>query len=57
MKLGLKITDMNWIKNILGITELIAKQDKTNNLLEEIAKQTKRNADLQQKYNKAYHVG
>ena len=51
-----KITDMNWIKKILGITELIAKQDKTNNLLEEIAKQTKRNADLQQRYNEAYHI-
>ena len=47
---------MNWIKKILGITKLIAKQDKLNNLLDEIAKQTKRSADLQQKYNEAYHI-
>ena len=47
---------MNWIKKILGITKLTAKQDKLNNLLDEIAKQTKRSADLQQKYNEAYHI-
>jgi hypothetical protein len=47
---------MNWIKKILGITELITKQDKTNSLLEEIAKQTKRSANLQQRYNDSYHV-
>ena len=47
---------MNWIKKILGINEIIAKQDKANNLLEEIAKQTKRSADLQQRYNENYHI-
>lgn len=47
---------MNWIKKILGINTIIEKQDKVIDLLEEIAKQTKRNADLQQKYNEHYHI-
>tara|TARA_R110000796_G_C14398022_1_gene417255 strand:+ start:597 stop:743 length:147 start_codon:yes stop_codon:yes gene_type:complete len=47
---------MRWIKKVLGITELIAKQDKTNDLLNKIAMQTKRSADLQEKYNESYHI-
>ena len=47
---------MKWIKRKLGITELIEKQNKANELLVEIAKQAKRSADLQQRYNEAYHV-
>jgi hypothetical protein len=47
---------MSWIKKVFGITELIEKQDKTNNLLNNIAMQTKRSADLQQKYNESYHI-
>jgi hypothetical protein len=47
---------MKWIKRILGITELLIKQKETNTLLKVIAHQTKRNADLQESYNKAYHI-
>ena len=47
---------MRWIKKVLGITELIAKQDKTNDLLNKIAIQAKKSADLQEKYNESYHI-
>jgi len=47
---------MNFIKKILGIQELINEQIKTNKLLEDIHKESKRNADLQKSYNKAYHI-
>ena len=32
------------------------KTDNTNRLLNDIEKNTKRNSDLQQNYNKAYHI-
>lgn len=34
--MNFKITEMNWIKKILGITELITEQKKTNELLSKI---------------------
>lgn len=47
---------MNWIKIILGISELISNQEKTNDLLLRILEETKRNADLQQKFNAAHGI-
>ena len=47
---------MNWIKRKLGIAELINEQKRTNIWLERIAKESKRNADLQAAHNKAYHI-
>jgi len=47
---------MEWIKRILGITELVKEQIKTNELLNDILIQTKRSADLKEKYNDAYHI-
>lgn len=47
---------MNWIKRISGITEMIKQQDEILVLLKEISEQSKRNADLQEKHNKAYHI-
>ena len=47
---------MGWIKRKLGIETLIIEQKNTNIWLEIIATQVKRNADLQDKYNKAYHI-
>ena len=47
---------MSWIKRKLGIETLIIEQKNTNVWLKRIAEQTKRNADLQENYNKAYHV-
>ena len=47
---------MKWIKRKLGITDIVKKQDEANKILIEIAEQTRRNADLQERYNKAYHV-
>ena len=47
---------MKWIRKILGIEELVKKQEETNALLKEIVEHTKRNANLQQKYNEAYHI-
>ena len=47
---------MEWIKRRLGITELINEQKQTNIWLQRIAEQSKRNADLQEKHNRAYHI-
>lgn len=47
---------MKWIKKILGITELIEQQKKTNDLLNEIEMNTRKQAELQKAYNTAYHV-
>ena len=47
---------MEWIKRKLGIDKIILEQQKTNTLLERIAKQSERNADLQEKHNKAFNI-
>lgn len=47
---------MNWIQRLLGLEKFLCEIKKTNALLEEIAKETKRNADLQKRYNDAYHI-
>ena len=47
---------MNWIQRLLGLERLLFETKRTNDLLEEIVKETKRNADLQKKYNDAYHI-
>jgi len=47
---------MKWIKRLLGITELIKTQKKTNELLDEIRKQVTRGSDLQASYNKSYYI-
>ena len=47
---------MSWITRKLGIDRLIYEQKNTNVWLKRIAEQSKRQADLQQKYNDAYHV-
>ena len=51
-----KLKIMEWIKRRLGITELINEQKQTNIWLQRTAEQSKRNADLQEKHNKAYHI-
>ena len=52
----LKLQIMKWIKKVLGITELIKKQDETNKLLDLIEKNTRQTAELQKRYNDAYHI-
>jgi hypothetical protein len=47
---------MKWIKKVLGITELIKKQEETNKLLDLIEKNTRQTAELQKRYNDAYHI-
>ena len=47
---------MNWIKKIFGLDTLLAEQKKTNELLLQIHKESKRNSDLVEKYNNAYHI-
>ena len=44
------------IQKLLGIDTLVSEQKKTNTWLKRIAEQSKRNADLQEAYNKAYHI-
>jgi hypothetical protein len=44
------------IQRFLGIDELIYRQKKTNIWLQRIAEQSKRSADLQEAYNKSYHI-
>lgn len=45
-----------WIQNIFGITQLIAENKRSNDLLEKILNDVKRNSDLAEAYNKAYHI-
>ena len=47
---------LRWIRKVLGITSLINEQKKTNELLEKLIKECKRNSDLVEAYNRAYHV-
>ena len=47
---------MNWIKKKLGITDLIDKQKRTNELLFSINNHIKELRDLQKAYNKSYHI-
>lgn len=44
------------IQNILGISEIIEEKKKQTQLLEKILAECKRNSDLVQAYNRAYHV-
>lgn len=44
------------IQKILGINAIIKEQQKTNNLLEKLCSEMKRNSDLVEKYNNAYHI-
>ena len=52
----LKLKYMKWIKRILGIIELIKKQEETNRLLDVIADNTRIIAELRAKYNNHYHI-
>ena len=45
-----------WLQNIFGITKMIEETKKTNALLDEIRRETKRVGDLSEAYNRAYHI-
>jgi hypothetical protein len=45
-----------WILKLLGLDLIIESQKTIINLLNEIALYTKKNAELQEKCNKAYHI-
>jgi hypothetical protein len=45
-----------WLMNFLGFTELLKKQQRTNEILELIHKECKRNSDLVEAYNRQYHI-
>lgn len=45
-----------WLQKILGITERLNEQKKTNELLAQILKECKRNSDLVEAYNKKYYI-
>lgn len=47
---------MNWIKKILGITELIRCQEETNKLLVKISENTKKTSELMERWVKAHHI-
>lgn len=38
------------------MNDLIEQQKQTNHLLEQVCKELKRNSDLVEKYNHAYHI-
>ena len=48
---------MKIMQKLFGIDELIEEQKRTNLLLEKVLYESKRNADLQKRYNEAYHIG
>lgn len=45
-----------WIMKLIGITDLLEEQRRTNKILDSIYYETKRNSDLVKAYNKAYHI-
>jgi hypothetical protein len=45
-----------WIQNFFGITQIIEEKKKQTNLLENIYKECKKNSDLVEAYNRAYHI-
>jgi hypothetical protein len=45
-----------WIQKILGITQIIEEKKKQTEILDKIYKECKRNSDLVEAYNRAYHV-
>tara|TARA_R110000744_G_scaffold210286_2_gene329378 strand:- start:1019 stop:1162 length:144 start_codon:yes stop_codon:yes gene_type:complete len=47
---------MKILEKLLGIDKLIVEQQETNKLLEKIHYESKRNSDLVDKYNRAYHI-
>lgn len=44
------------LMNLIGISTLIKEQKNTNRLLAEIYNETKRNRELREAYNRAYHI-
>lgn len=44
------------IQKLLGLDTILKEQQKTNNLLSELLREMKRNSDLIERYNKAYHI-
>lgn len=44
------------IQRLLGLDMILKEQQKTNNLLSDLVTEMKRNSDLVEKYNKAYHI-
>ena len=47
---------VKWLQRIFMTKEKMLEQKKTNDLLEKILKELKRNSDLVEAYNKAYHI-
>ena len=47
---------MKLIQRLLGLEKFLCEIKRTNALLEEIAKETKRNSDLQKRHNDAYNI-
>lgn len=45
-----------WIQNLLGITQIIEEKKKQTKILDNIYKECKRNSDLVEDYNRAYHI-
>lgn len=45
-----------WIQKILGIDQIIEEEKKQTEILNSIYRECKRNSDLVEAYNKAYHV-
>jgi len=45
-----------FIKKLFGLDIILKEQEKTNKILSDIHFQLKRNSDLVEKYNKAYHI-
>lgn len=44
------------IQRLLGLDLIIKEKQKTNALLSELLKEMKRNSDLVETYNRAYHI-
>lgn len=45
-----------WLQNLFGITQIIEEKKKQTELLEKIHRECKRNSDLVEAYNRAYHI-
>lgn len=44
------------IKKLFGLDLILKEQEKTNKLLSDLIREMKRNSDLVEKYNNAYHI-
>ncbi len=47
---------LKWLRSIFMVEDRLSEQKKTNALLEQLVKELKRNSDLVEAYNKAYHI-